>query len=168
MKFETERLILRTITEYDAVEIFSIRSNSEINRFLHRIPPKNSFEALDFILNIKRKILNKEILFFGISCRTQPQLLGTICLWNFSEDREIAELGYELLPNYHGKGLMSEAVAFILKFGFQQLNLNKIEAFTNKDNVNSIALLRKFNFILNESRKDRNYPENSIFELHKI
>lgn len=168
MKFETERLILRTITEYDAVEIFSIRSNLEINRFLHRIPPKNSFEALDFILNIKRKTLNKEILFFGISCRTQPQLLGTICLWNFSEDREIAELGYELLPNYHGKGLMSEAVAFILKFGFQQLNLNKIEAFTNKNNVNSISLLGKFNFILNESRKDRNYPENSIFELHKI
>lgn len=168
MKFETERLILRTITEYDAVEIFSIRSNSEINRFLHRIPPKNSFEALDFILNIKRKTLYKEILFFGISCRTQPQLLGTICLWNFSEDREIAELGYELLPNYHGKGLMSEAVAFILKFGFQQLNLNKIEAFTNKNNVNSISLLGKFNLILNENRKDRNYPENSIFELHKI
>ena len=168
MKFETERLILRTITEYDAVEILSIRSNPEINRFLHRIPPKDSFEALDFILNIKRKTARNEIVFFGISCQNQPQLVGTVCLWNFSDDRQTAELGYELLPNYHGKGVMSEAVTFILKYGFHQLNLKKIEAFTNKNNLDSITLLKRSNFVLNEFRKDEKYPENSIFELSAV
>ncbi|MGA9212756.1 GNAT family N-acetyltransferase [Kaistella sp.] len=168
MKFSTERLILRTITENDTKDILNVRSNPEINRFLHRIPPKDSLEALEFILNIKRKTVNNEILFRGIYFPISSKLIGTICLWKFSEDRKTAELGYELLPEYHGKGIMSEAVNFILNYGFNKLNLEKIEAFTNKNNLNSIKLLQKSNFILNKNRKDEKYPENLIFELNKI
>ena len=168
MKFSTERLILRTITEYDASEILNIRSNVEINQFFHRNPPKNSFEALEFILNIKRKSANNEIVFLGIALQHHPKLLGTICLWNFSEDRTVAELGYELLPEYHGKGIISEAVNCILTYGFKVLNLKKIEAFTNKNNLNSIKLLQKSKFALNENRRDEKYPENLIFELNTI
>ena len=168
MKFSTERLILRTVTEYDANEVLGIRSNAEINQFLHRNPPKNSFEALEFVLNIKRKSANNEIVFLGITFPDNPELLGTICLWNFSEDRTVAELGYELLPDYHGKGIMSEAVIGILNYGFKELNLKKIEAFTNKNNFNSIKLLQKSKFVLNENRQDEKFPENIIFELHAI
>ena len=168
MKFSTERLILRTVTEYDANGILGIRSNAEINQFLHRNAPKNSFEALEFILNIKRKSANNEIVFLGITFPDNPKLLGTICLWNFSEDRTVAELGYELLPDYHGKGIMSEAVIGILNYGFKELNLKKIEAFTNKNNFNSIKLLQKSKFVLNEKRQDEKFPENIIFELNVI
>lgn len=167
MKFSTDRLILRAITEYDAADICKIRSNSAINQFLHRNPPKNSFEALDFILGIKKKTQSKEIVFLGIAVINDPQLIGTICFWHFSEDRKTAELGYELLPEFHGKGVMSEAMKFMLNYGWNELDLKKIEAFTNKENLNSIKLLEKFNFILNSSRKDKKYPENLIFELSK-
>ena len=165
MRFLTDRLILRTLTEFDSFEVLGIRSHPVINQFLHRDSPKNTFEALDFILNIQRKSANGEIFFLGIALQNKPELIGTICLWNFSGDRKTAELGYELLPEYHGKGIMSEAVTFILNYGFEDLNLSKIEAFTNKNNLNSIQLLQKFNFTLNVNRKDEKYPENLIFEL---
>lgn len=165
MRFLTDRLILRTLTEFDSYEVLGIRSHPVINQFLHRDSPRNTFEALDFILNIQRKSANGEIFFLGIALQNKPELIGTICLWNFSGDRKTAELGYELLPEYHGKGIMSEAVTFILNFGFEDLNLSKIEAFTNKNNLNSIQLLQKFNFTLNVNRKDEKYPENLIFEL---
>ena len=165
MRFLTDRLILRTLTEFDSFEVLGIRSHPVINQFLHRDSPKNTFEALDFILNIQRKSANGEIFFLGIALQNKPELIGTICLWNFSGDRKTAELGYELLPEYHGKGIMSEAVTFILNFGFEDLNVSKIEAFTNKNNLNSIQLLQKFNFTLNVNRKDEKYPENLIFEL---
>ncbi|MDQ0477518.1 GNAT family N-acetyltransferase [Chryseobacterium sp. MDT2-18] len=168
MKFSTERLILRTVTEYDAHDILNIRSNIGINEFLHRDPPKDSFEALYFILNIKRKTENKEIVFLGITLGNDPKLIGTICLWNFSKDKSTAELGYELLPNYQGKGIMSEAVNCILDYGFNDLNLKKIEAFTNKNNLDSIKLLEKTKFVLSKKRKDEKYPENIIFELSAI
>ena len=165
MRFLTDRLILRTLTEFDSFEVLGIRSHPVINQFLHRDSPKNTFEALDFILNIQRKSANGEIFFLGIALQNNPELIGTICLWNFSSDRKTAELGYELLPEYHGKGIMSEAVTFILNYGFEDLNVSKIEAFTNKNNLNSIQLLQKFNFTLNVNRKDEKYPENLIFEL---
>ncbi|SIS45738.1 ribosomal-protein-alanine N-acetyltransferase [Kaistella chaponensis] len=165
MRFLTDRLILRTLTEFDSYEVLGIRSHPVINQFLHRDSPKNTFEALDFILNIQRKSANGEIFFLGIALQNKPELIGTICLWNFSGDRKTAELGYELLPEYHRKGIMSEAVTFILNFGFEDLNVSKIEAFTNKNNLNSIQLLQKFNFALNVNRKDEKYPENLIFEL---
>ena len=165
MKISTERLTLRTITEYDAAEILGIRSNAVINQFLQRNPPKNSFEALDFILNIKKKTTQNEIVFLAISQQNHTKLIGTICLWNFSEDLLSAELGYELLPEYHGNGMMSEAVNFILNYGFEDLNLIKIEAYTNKHNLNSIKLLQKSKFTLNENRKDEKFPANLIFEL---
>jgi ribosomal-protein-alanine N-acetyltransferase len=60
---------------------------------------------------------------------------------------------------------MSEAVTFILNYGFEDLKVSKIEAFTNKNNLNSIQLLQKFNFALKVNRKDEKYPENLIFEL---
>ena len=113
MRFLTDRLILRTLTEFDSFEVLGIRSHPVINQFLHRDSPKNTFEALDFILNIQRKSANGEIFFLGIALQNKPELIGTICLWNFSGDRKTAELGYELLPEYHGKGIMSEAVTFI-------------------------------------------------------
>ena len=165
MRFLTDRLILRTLTEFDSFEVLGIRSHPVLNQFLHRHPPKNTFEALDFILNIQRKSANGEIFVLGIALQNKPELIGTICLWNFSGDRKTAELGYELLPEYHGKGIMSEAVTFILNYGFEDFNLSKIEAFTNKNNLNSIQLLQKFNFTLNVNRKDEKYPENLIFEL---
>ncbi|MEC5157094.1 GNAT family N-acetyltransferase [Chryseobacterium sp. MP_3.2] len=152
MNFSTDRLIFRPITEYDAAYIFQIRSNPSINQFLHRNPPQNSFEALDFILGIKMKTELKEIVFFGISLKSDYNLIGTICFWNFSNDRKTAELGYELLPEFQGKGIMSEAIHFMLRYGGNELSLNEIEAFTNKENLNSIKLLEQFNFVLNASR----------------
>lgn len=166
MKFFTKRLVLRMITEHDAAAIFKIRSDQEINRFLHRIPPKDSFDGLEFILNIKKKSANNEIVFLGITYQNDPQLLGTICLWKFSNTRDRAELGYELLPAHHGNGIMSEAANFFLNYGFNELNLKTIDAFTNKDNFNSIKLLQKLKFILNENRHDEKFPENLIFELN--
>lgn len=165
MKIATARLSLRSITEYDASDIFEIRSNVEINRFVQRNSPKNSFEALDFILNIKKKEANNEMFFFGISEKENPKLIGTVCLWKFSDDRQKAELGYELLPQFHGKGMMSEAVDAVLFFGFKELNLSRIDAFTNGKNLNSQKLLTRKGFILNSNRKDENNAENFIFEL---
>lgn len=167
MKFSTERLILRTITEYDAQDIFEIRNNTEVNKYIARKPPNSNLEALEFILNIKRKSDNNEVTFLGIAYQNKPKLIGTICLWNFSEDRKSAELGYELLPEYHRKGIMSEAVKFMIGYGFNVLKLKAIIAKTNKDNLNSIQLLHKFSFTLNNKKVDAGFPNNLIFEKFK-
>lgn len=167
MKLETERLVLKPIDESLVDDILKIRSNNITNQFVKRIPPKTNYDALDFILTIKKRVENKETFYWGISLKNQTNLIGTICLYRFSEDRKEAEVGYELLPDHHRKGLMSEALKAVLNFGFNELYLGEILAFTNKFNENSKSLLLKNQFILEEGRKDEGFPENIIFSLKK-
>ncbi len=167
MKLETERLILKPINESNVDDILAIRSNAAINRLVKRVPPKTNYDALDFILTIKKRTENRETVFFGIAYKNQRNLLGTICLWKFSDDGEEAEIGYELLPEFHRKGLMSEALAAVLQYGFNELNLHRILALTNKCNDNSKKLLLKHDFVLQEKRTDERFPENLVFILEK-
>lgn len=167
MKLETERLILKSIDENNVDDILKIRGNKITNQFVKRVPPKTNYDALDFILTIKKRVENKETSYWGISLKNQTNLIGTICLYRFSEDRKEAEVGYELLPDYHRKGIMSEALQSVLNFGFNELNLSEILAFTNKFNENSKSLLLKLHFILEEGRIDDGFPENLIFKLKK-
>lgn len=165
MKIETERLLLKAINETNADDILKIRGNKVINQFVQRVSPKSNYEALNFILNIKRKTENKEVVFWGISYKDEPNLLGTICFWNFSEDRKVAEIGYELLPDYHRKGIMSEAMSAVIEYGFNTLALQEIVALTNRFNENSKGLLSKHHFVLEKDRKDEEYPNNIVFIL---
>ncbi|WP_407557462.1 GNAT family N-acetyltransferase [Winogradskyella sp. 4-2091] len=104
-------------------------------------------------------------IVWGITLKDKSELIGTICLWNFSVDKKVAEVGYDLNPKFHNKGIMTEALNLVLDFGFNQLKLQKIEAFTDTKNENSKRLLTKNGFILNPSRKDVDNESNLIYEI---
>lgn len=168
MKLETKRLLLRDINESHVEYILRIRSNEVINQFVIRNSPKNNYDALQFILTIKERTKNNQTIYLGISLKDQPNLIGTICLWNFSNDRKTAEVGYELLPEYHRQGIMSEALKAVLDFGFNEMHLDEIIAITNKFNENSKGILLKHDFILLEGEKDEGFPDNIIFSLKRF
>lgn len=165
MKLYTKRLSLMDINESHVEDILEIRSNEVINRFVRRNSPKNNYDALQFILTIKERTKNNQTFYWGISMKDQSHLIGTICLWNFSEDLKVAEVGYELLPAYHRKGIMSEALAAVTDFAFRGLHLDEILAITHQDNENSRQLLLKHHFIPEEGREDEGFPENMVFSL---
>ena len=62
---------------------------------------------------------------------------------------------------------MSEAFEPVLNFGFENLELKTIEAFTHKNNVASIALLEKLNFVLHPDRRDEGFENNRSYRLEK-
>ena len=95
------------------------------------------------------------------------EVIGSIGLRHFNDDFSYAEVGYELHPDAHGKGFMSEALKKVLQFGFSSLNLNEIEAYTHKHNKDSINLLKRFNFQLRPDKKDNDFENNVIFGLLK-
>jgi ribosomal-protein-alanine N-acetyltransferase len=165
MKLDTERLQLKEINESHVDDILKIRSNEVINQFVQRNSPKNNYDALQFILTIKERTKDNQSFYWGISLKNQSNLIGTICLYNFSEDRTVAEVGYELLPDYHRQGIMSEALETVLNFGFNDLHLQEIVAMTNKFNENSKGLLLKNDFILLEGVEDEGFPDNLVFSL---
>ena len=164
---ETNRLLLRSLKESDCNVIFYLRSNAKVNQFIKRPKPENIDDALAFINKIKKNVSNNECIYWCITLKDNPNLIGTISLWNFSEDRKTAEVGYDLHPDFHKKGIMKEALQTVLNFGFNSLNFETIEAFTQKNNTNSIKLLTNNNFIHIKNRKDKGNLYNHIFTLQK-
>ena len=163
--FNSDRLSLRPLSEMDKEAIFFLRSDKTVNEFIDRKKPENLNDALKFIEDINVRISRGESIFWAISLKGKEELIGTVCLWNFSADNQVAELGYEMNPLFHKQGLMTEAINCVIKYGFERLELKAMEAFTNKNNLRSIRLLEKSGFTFLPNRVDEDYPLNIVFEL---
>ena len=135
----TERLTLRCLELSDDQQLFKLRSNKIVNEYIVRPIQKDIKEIRAFISDIKNGIKNNEWIYWVISFKDDPTLIGDICFWNFSEDKTVAELGYELEPSFQGKGIMSEAIIKIIEFGFKEIDLNTIEAYTHKENESTMV-----------------------------
>jgi len=162
---ETERLTLRELNLDDAKAIFGLRTNKEVVEFIDRKTLNNLSESRAFIDLISNLTSNNKGVFWVIESKNNHQLIGTIGLRNFEDEENYAEIGYELDPNYHQKGFMSEAFEAILKFGFENLELKTIEAFTHQDNTASIALLEKQKFVLDPEKREEGFENNRSYRL---
>jgi ribosomal-protein-alanine N-acetyltransferase len=162
---ETERLSLRALNLDDAKSIFGLRTNKEVNEFIDRKTPNNLSEARAFIDLISNLTANNKGVFWVIESKSNHQLIGTIGLRNFEDEENYAEIGYELDPIYQQKGFMSEAFEVVLNFGFTDLALNTIEAFTHQNNTDSITLLKKQKFVLHPERRDEGFENNRSYRL---
>lgn len=168
----TERLLLRPLTLNDANEIFLLRSDDVVNQYLGRAKATSLQEAIDFINKINFGSRNQQSFYWAICLNDSDSLVGTICLWNFSPQGGSAEIGYELLPRYHGKGIMQEALTRVLDFAFTTVQLSTIEAWTTQQNVGSIRLLERNHFARDQNLEkniDRNVegPDLVIYVLSK-
>jgi ribosomal-protein-alanine N-acetyltransferase len=148
---KTGRLTLRQLVISDANEIFALRSDGNVNKYLDRKPSKSIDDAKTFIQAIDENIQRNNSIYWAITLNGSDKLIGTICLFDFSDDNLKAEIGYELLPDFQGKGIMQEAASKVIDFGFQHIGLNSIEAYTHSENQSSTRLLEKFNFKKNSS-----------------
>jgi ribosomal-protein-alanine N-acetyltransferase len=165
----SKRLLLRKLEKSDAAVILYLRSDEKINEFIERPESRKTktiAQALQFIATINEEFTIKKSVTWGITIKNERQLIGTICLWNFSEDQLTAEVGYGLNPEFQNQGIMSEALQCVLNYGFKELNLMKVEAFTNRHNESSKRILKKSGFELATDRKDADNSANYIYELH--
>ena len=154
----TERLRFRQLLPGDADEVFKLRSDERVNKFLTRNQYKTFEEAGAFINKINRGIHNNEWIYWAITFRDDNKLIGTICLWNIQPENYRAEIGYELQPDHWGQKIMSEAMPRIIDYGFDTMKLHSIEADLDPGNFQSVLLLEKNGFI-----KEGHFKESTYF-----
>ena len=152
----------------NAEQVLFLRSDKEVTKFIKRQVPSSIDDALEFIDRIQREYNNKESVSWIINLKEDTFMIGSICLWNFSSDRRTAEVGYDLNPLYHNKGIMTEALQAVLDFGFKRLDLDTIKAYTHYANESSKKLLIKNGFSLVTGEKDEDNEDNLIFSVHKV
>lgn len=160
----TERLTLRQLSIDDQQNIFALRSDSEINKYLDREPSKTIEDAIYFISKINDNIQKNNSIYWVITLTKTKEFVGTICLFDFSSEKNSCEIGYELMTKFQNQGIMKEAIAEVIAYSFQVLQFQKIVAFTHKENQHSTKLLEKFNFLQSLETNKEN-PDYNIFTL---
>ena len=160
----TERLSLRQLLLEDREDIFALRSDAEINKFLGRAPSKTIDEAISFINTINENIEKGDTYYWAITLTASKTIVGTICLFDLSVESNSCEIGYELMTKFQGKGIMKEAVQVVIDFVFNTLQFNKILAYTHYENQASTNLLLKFKFLKSAEMVQEN-PDLNIFIL---
>ncbi len=160
----TKRLLLRKVEMTDVNEIFLLRSDPVVMKYLDRPPAKNLEDAKIFLKSISDLEKNNEAVTWAITIKENPKLIGTICYWNIKKEHYRAEVGYVLLPGFHGKGIMQEALTEILGYGFNIMKLHSVEANVNPMNEASIKLLERNKFIREAYFKENYYYDGKFLD----
>ena len=158
-ELKTARLLLRKLQGADAHEMFFLRSNEDVLRYIGREPTKTIAEAEEFINKINKFVDENESILWGIAFLNDPStIIGTICIWNFQTEHYRGEIGFILHPDHWRKGLMKEAINTVVDYGFSILRLHSIEAKLNPENIGSSAVLESTGFT-----KEGHIKENFYF-----
>ncbi len=165
--FNTERLLLRELRQEDREALFGIHADPRVNIYLDRPIQRTIAQTDAFISRVKNGVEEGEWFFWTIILKGQNDFIGTICLWDFNKVNRTAAFGYELHPDFQGKGYMNEALSRVIKYGFEVLGLQKIEASTHTHHKASISLLEKNNFLLDPYKSDPENVGNQVFYLYR-
>jgi ribosomal-protein-alanine N-acetyltransferase len=164
----TDGLFIRQINEQDALLLSQLRSIESMSKYIERAKSLSAEDAQHLIKKLNKNAADNEAIIWAVISKEEDRLIGTTCLWNVSVEDSRAEIGYELHPDFQGKGLMHQAVSKVIDFGFTVMQLKTIEAVVKADNAASIKLLQKFNFKRDaeaEKRMSDDLKNNTVHSL---
>ena len=120
---------------------------------------KTKEDAMAHIAMIDEKIENNEGINWAITFKDDPKLIGIIGHYRIKPEHFRAEIGYMLLPEYHGKGIITEAINETVNYGFEIMKPHSIEAVIDPENFASEKVLQKCGFV-----KEAHLKENECYE----
>jgi [ribosomal protein S5]-alanine N-acetyltransferase len=171
---ESERCILRAPTDDDLSDLYILWSNPQVARYLGRPTTDSIDEAAKRLQERRDGYLNQAHIMWVIASRTDQRLMGTTILMHLQPAHHRAELGYELMPESWGKGLIPEVGAVVVNYAFTTMGLHSLEARIDPENIGSRRVLEKLGFVQEgyfredfyEPAVDR-FTDTAVFSLLK-
>jgi len=146
-RLETPRLVLRALRMEDADFILKEWGDTVVTYYMRDEEPLKTREQAEEMLHpLQTPEIMPDFKWWGIESKAERCLIGTCgyCRWDKHHHR--AEIGYDLWLDYWGQGLMPEALQALIRFGFEEMDLNRIEATTHTENQRSQRVLTKLGF----------------------
>jgi ribosomal-protein-alanine N-acetyltransferase len=167
---DTPRLCLRPLEMNDADFIFQHFSDPQVAQYLLDEAPLTSRDQALELIEFYQRPAESNYNRWGVLHKADGKLIGTCGFHRWDTRRHHAEIGYDLSPNYWGKGLMVEAVRAALNYGFGRLALNRVEALVYVRNPQSARVLEKLGFtregVLREYfYLNQQYYDHAIYSL---
>ncbi|WP_437967619.1 GNAT family protein [Sorangium sp. So ce260] len=166
----TPRLRLRSIEPGDVERIFRIQSDPEVTRYFGRGPDASIADSERRIATIIAGVREHTSIRWGITLEESGELVGTGGFWRWNKPHRWAEIGYELLPAFWNRGIMTEALRAVLRFGFASMDLHRVEAQIDPENRASARVLERLGFaregLLRQNwYHDGRYTDTAVYGL---
>ncbi len=157
-ELHTDRLTLRRADATDIQQLYRLRADEQIMKYIPRPPATSLDEIAEFLRLTDEKIAANEMINWMITVKGDPTMIGTIGFYYIKPEHYRAEIGYMLLPEFQGKGYVTEAIAAVVNYGFKAMGLHSIEAVVDPENIASCAVLEKCGFV-----KEAYFKENEFY-----
>lgn len=158
---ETERLVLRAITQADGAEIADYQGREDVARYVPW-PPRSRERVEELIprwMAMNGKGEGSEGVQYAIVLKADGRLIGDCMLMYGDREARQGEIGYLLSPHYHGMGYGTEAARAMLKMGFETAGLHRITARCDARNTASWRVMEKLGM-----RREAHFREHALFK----
>ena len=162
----TERMILREITLKDAPSLYKLFTDDDnVRVFGYRID--GGLDEAEHIIERWTEAYEKESGYrWGIVLKETGELIGNIGLRNMAKEHYRTEIGYIIDKKYWRQGLMYEALQPVIRFGFDEIGFNRIDATAFTENEASRGLLEKMNFKMEGVLRKSYYFDGNFFDTY--
>ncbi|MBL8164770.1 MAG: GNAT family N-acetyltransferase [Anaerolineae bacterium] len=163
---ETPRLLLRELLPSDAEAIFRIRGDHQVTQYNTGRPYESVEQASDLLDAISAAYDDKAEVRWGITLKqSDGQVIG-MCGYNYWQRvDQRASVGYDLARAAWGQGIMTEALRAVVWFGFERMELHRVEADAEARNTASLRVLEKVGFRREGVQRDYFYAGGAFHDL---
>ncbi len=139
-RLETDRLLLRDVQMDDAEAIYAYSSNPVFYRCMgHKTPASVDAVRTQIAQRLQAGLSRNWIVILT----SERKVIGDCGFNVYRPDNRRAEINYAVDPDYWNRGLATEAVTEVLRFGFEVLHLNRIQAICTPANKRSQRVIEK-------------------------
>lgn len=162
---ETERLIIRRLRISDSYDIYNYSKDERVSKHVLWSAHKNIEQSANYIRYLQAQYRIGAPASLGIMYKETGKIIGTIGFMKIDIETSTAEIGYSLKYEMWNKGIITEALNAMLKFGFFRLGLNRIEAFCETDNPASARVLEKCGMQFEGIARNKFYNKNKFVDV---
>lgn len=162
---------MRQFNERDLENVFLGLSDPQVTKYyaVHFKTLEETKKQIEWFSELERKETG---IWWAVCSPDNSIFYGAVGLYYLKREFNKAELGFWLIPEYWGAGIISESVLLALEYGFKKMHLKKIEAEVETENILSIRVLKKLQFVYEWTKKDceiknGRYISLDVFALHQ-
>jgi RimJ/RimL family protein N-acetyltransferase len=147
LRLQTPRLLLRPLLGSDAPALFALKSDPVVARYGSGPAWSDPQATVAYLQDCHDAMASGELVQMAIVRREDDAFVGTCNLCDFDTQCRRAEVGYSLLTSAWGRGYANEAVSALLDWGFDHMDLNRVEADIDPRNAPSARALERLGFV---------------------
>lgn len=145
-RLESNRLILRKPSKYDVLDYHPILSSPEVCRYSDIPENATKKQTKDFLIWMSKLQKRQSGIAWLICLRDTDIVIGSIRIYKIEKKAACGLLAYEVHPNYWSQGYATEALKLVTNFSHHELKLNRLEAWSNVNNIASDTVLLNNDF----------------------